>query len=232
VENFLKITNGLADPTRYEIYQTIIKRNQPVTVQEIANQFSLHTNVARHHLSKLEELKLVKSELIKTGKGGRPSKCYLLSDKVSQLSFPFRDYELLAKIALQSIQSLGEDGKKLLYDTGASYGSQLIKKLLLSNPQIFEQITIENKLAIIQEASVMLGFYPTIEWLEDEQFIDFSICNCPFKEIAKQNQSVCTMHFSFIEGMFTALFPKNEFQQTENMLIKHNQCSYRIKIYN
>jgi predicted ArsR family transcriptional regulator len=229
--SFLKITNGLADPTRYEIYQTIIKLNKPVTVIEIANLFSLHTNVARHHLAKLEELKLVKSELIKTGNGGRPSKCYQLSDQVSQLSFPFRDYELLAKIALQSLQSLGEAGKRLLFENGASYGSQLIKNFLLSNPQLIDQITIENKMAMLQDASVMLGFYPTLSWSEDDQVIDFSICNCPFKELAKQNHSICTMHFSFIEGMFTVLFPENDFHQTENMLVDHNRCSYKIRLF-
>ena len=48
MENFLKITNGLADPTRYEIYQTIIKLNRPVTVLEIANQF--------HYIQMLQDI--------------------------------------------------------------------------------------------------------------------------------------------------------------------------------
>ena len=42
---------------------------------------------------------MLKSETKKTGKGGRPSRLYVLSEDVIQLQFPFRDYQLLARIA-------------------------------------------------------------------------------------------------------------------------------------
>ena len=45
---------------------------------------------------------MLKSETKKTGKGGRPSRLYVLSDDVIQLQFPFRDYQLLARIAFNS----------------------------------------------------------------------------------------------------------------------------------
>ena len=55
---------------------------------------------------------MLKSETKKTGKGGRPSRLYVLSEDVIQLQFPFRDYQLLAKIAFNSLLSLGAAGEK------------------------------------------------------------------------------------------------------------------------
>lgn len=62
MEQTLKITNVLSDPTRYYIYQYITKRHKDVTVQEIADNFSIHPNVARLHLSKLEDVNMLVSE--------------------------------------------------------------------------------------------------------------------------------------------------------------------------
>ena len=84
MDQVLKITSVLADPTRYEIYQYITRKHQEVTVQEIADAFHIHPNVARLHLTKLEDVNMLVSETKKTGKGGRPSRLYRLSD-VSRL---------------------------------------------------------------------------------------------------------------------------------------------------
>ena len=58
MEQTLKITNVLSDPTRYYIYTFITKNHKEVTVQEIAENFSIHPNVARLHLSKLEDVNI------------------------------------------------------------------------------------------------------------------------------------------------------------------------------
>jgi len=67
MEKTLKITNVLSDPTRYYIYQYITKRHSDVTVQEIADTFEIHPNVARLHLTKLEDVNMLISETKKTG---------------------------------------------------------------------------------------------------------------------------------------------------------------------
>ncbi|WP_155814948.1 helix-turn-helix domain-containing protein [Bacillus coahuilensis] len=50
MDHTLKITNTLADPTRYGIYHHILKTKEDVTVQDIAEMFHIHPNVARLHL--------------------------------------------------------------------------------------------------------------------------------------------------------------------------------------
>ena len=206
MEKTLKITNVLSDPTRYSIYEFITKRHEDVTVQEIAEEFDIHPNVARLHLSKLEDVNMLVSETRKTGRGGRPSRLYRLSDNVIQLNFPFRDYQLLAKIALETLFSLGEAGKEALYETGKRFGTEYMEAEMAKR-HLPEEINFEEKLEILQEAAELAGFYPEFEVSDNKSAIFLQIYNCPFKELAQSHyESVCPTHRQFLKGMFESLF--------------------------
>lgn len=227
MEQTLKITNVLSDPTRFYIYQYITKTHKEVTVQEIAENFEIHPNVARLHLSKLEDVNMLVSDTQKTGKGGRPSRLYRLSDDVIQLNFPYRDYQLLSKIAIQTMISLGEVGKQALYDTGKKFGQELIEQEKNSAYQIGIDLNFEQKLNILKNAATMAGFYPEFESNDDKTKIFFQIYNCPFKEVAMEHsESVCNMHFEFLKGMFESLFESIELVEKENMISGCDSCSY------
>ncbi|RSK27833.1 transcriptional regulator [Bacillus sp. HMF5848] len=231
MEQTLKITNVLSDPTRYYIYQYIAKQHNEVTVQEIAESFEIHPNVARLHLSKLEDVNMLVSETKKTGKGGRPSRLYRLSDDVIQLHFPFRDYQLLAKIAIQTMMSLGEAGQKALYLTGKRFGEEMIESQLPPHLNSLDQLSFEQKLNIIREAASMSGFYPEFASSEDHSKIYFQIYNCPFKELASENtETVCRMHFAFLEGMFSVLFPEVVLEEKEKLVDGCASCSYHATV--
>ncbi|MBP3040701.1 helix-turn-helix domain-containing protein [Bacillaceae bacterium Marseille-Q3522] len=233
MEETLKITNVLSDPTRYYIYQYITNQHQDVTVQEIADHFNIHPNVARLHLSKLEDVNMLISETKKTGKGGRPSRLYRLSDEVIQLHFPFRDYHLLAQIAIETMMSLGEEGKKALYNTGRKLGSELMEKALSKNPANGRQLTYEEKIHLIKEAAITAGFHPEFEIKQGEKKVYFQIFNCPFKEIARTHtETVCSMHYQFLKGMFAALFDDFELNGIDNMLNDCVACSYQADFAN
>lgn len=229
MENTLKVTNVLSDPTRFNIYQHIIQHHKPVTVLEVAEKFEIHPNVARLHLSKLEEIKLIISHFQKTGKGGRPSRLYQLSENVVELNFPHRDYKLLATIAIESFMSLGEHGKEALYSTGKKYGTEVVNQ----NKQHLnkENLTIDEKIQILEDSSRMLGMYPEFEYNAEENNIRFKVNNCPFKEVVGQNKElVCDLHHAFLKGMFEALFTEVELIETENMFEGCENCQYLAKI--
>ncbi|QED48621.1 helix-turn-helix transcriptional regulator [Cytobacillus dafuensis] len=233
MEQTLKITNVLSDPTRYYIYQYITKRHNEVTVQEIADNFNIHPNVARLHLSKLEDVNMLVSETQKTGKGGRPSRLYRLSDDVIQLHFPYRDYQLLSKIAMQTLLSLGEQAKSALYETGKKFGLELIDQEKNRSSQFNESLSFDQKLNIIKNAATMSGFHPEFEANDEKTKIYFQIFNCPFKEVAADHEeSVCNMHFEFLKGMFEALFDEIELIEKENMLNGCESCSYHAFVTN
>ncbi|QPA30061.1 helix-turn-helix transcriptional regulator [Thermaerobacillus caldiproteolyticus] len=230
MEQTLKITSVLADSTRYHIYEYITKKHKEVSVQEIAEAFNIHPNVARLHLAKLEDVNMLVSETQKTGKGGRPSRLYRLSNDVIQLHFPFRDYQLLSKMAIQALMKLGEAGKQALYETGKTFGKELIKQRL-AHDQIPEQLSFSEKITILQEASETAGLYLTSEYDDNEKKLYLHIFNCPFKEIAlQQPQMVCHMHHAFLQGMIEVLFDKIELMELENMISGCDCCSYRAML--
>ena len=231
MEQTLKITNVLADPTRYYIYQHIVNNHGDVSVQEIADSFNIHPNVARLHLSKLEDIDMLTSNSRKTGKGGRPSRLYRLSDKVIQLHFPYRNYQLLAKIAVQSMMTLGEQGKQALYETGKVFGEELINKQLVLNSTSIDRLAFAEKVNMLKNAATIAGLSPEIQASEEENKISFRIFNCPFKEVTEvEPGTICSMHNSFLKGMFEALFEDVNIVEIENMMSNCAACSYQASV--
>lgn len=223
MEETLKVTNVLSDPTRYSIYERFLDLNKPLTVNEVAEMFDIHPNVARLHLSKLNEINLIDAYYQKTGKGGRPSRVYELSDHVIELSFPHRDYKMLAKMMLESFIDLGDLGKEALYNTGKKYGSQIMNEAMLRT----SDLSAEDKIQILDQTSKMLGMYPKLEYNKEKQTIHLTITNCPFKELAKKNTTiVCNMHNQFLKGMLASVFPEVTLIEKENMLKGCSHCKY------
>ncbi|MFP3508408.1 helix-turn-helix domain-containing protein [Peribacillus simplex] len=231
MEQTLKITNVLADPTRYYIYQHIVDNHGDVSVQQIADSFKIHPNVARLHLSKLEDVDLLTSDARKTGKGGRPSRLYRLSDKVIQLHFPYRDYQLLSRIAIQTMMKLGEKGKQALYETGKVFGEELINQQLALNSTPIDRLAFAERVNMLKNAATIAGLSPEIQASEEENKIYFRIFNCPFKEVTEvEPGTICSMHNSFLKGMFEALFDNVNIVELENMMSNCTTCSYQASV--
>ncbi|RYG74690.1 transcriptional regulator [Lentibacillus lipolyticus] len=230
MEQVLKVTNVMSDPTRFHIYQHMVQNQRDVSAAEMAELFAIHTNVARLHLSKLEDIRMVESYSEKTGKGGRPTRRYRISDEVVELNFPYRDYKLLSSIAIESFAELGEAGQKALYKTGKKYGTSIINNQQQST--VPAEQTIEQKLHILKDAGHMLGMYPVFQYNDKQNTISFTINNCPFKEVAASTDQtmVCRMHHSFLQGMFEALFDEIELVETENMFHGCENCTYLAKL--
>lgn len=227
MEETLKVTNVLSDPTRYSIYETFLDLNKAMTVNDVAQLFDIHPNVARLHLSKLSEINLLKAHFQKNSQGGRPSRVYELSDHVIELSFPHRDYRMFAKMMLESFIDLGDLGKEALYNTGKKYGTEIMSQALLSRTPI----SPEDKIKTLEKTSKVLGMYPKLEYNKDQQSLHLTISNCPFKELAEKNTTiVCQMHNKFLKGMLSVLFPEVTLIEEENMLKGCSQCKYLAEL--
>lgn len=225
----LKLTGVLADPTRFSIYHYIVTHHQSVTVQEIADQFEIHPNVARLHLTKLEDVNLLTSASEKTGKGGRPSRLYFLSDQVVNLQFPPRDYSLLATIAIETLLSLGEVGQKALDEMGHRFGQEAAKQALEKEHLLLSRMTNEQKVDAVQRIIAAQGLNPDIH-LVDDHTIRFRVFNCTFKETALKNpESICQMHHMLLIGIFETFFGKDIQLIEENSIMSGCQsCDYTL----
>lgn len=225
MKDTLKITNTLADETRYSIYQYIAKEKKQVNVQEIADEFSIHPNVARLHLTKLNDSKLVSSELENNKKGGRPARIYFLAEEPIYLSFPKQENHLLLQWLLELADSMGDDALAKAKDISYQHG-QTIFKHISSTTQTFE-----GKMELFKEAANAIGYIPQITENEGKKVITFSIYNCPYKnQLHKHPALVCSLHESFLKGQFDALFPTNNFVQIESMQNHCNNCVYQIEV--
>lgn len=231
MNNTLKITSVLSDPTRYHIYQFINDTLEDVTAQDIALKFNIHPNVARLHLTKLEEINLITSETRKTGKGGRPSKVYTLSKEVIQLHFPFRDYQLLAKICLETLLSFGAAGMKAFSEVGIKYGKEAIENILMKKGFRKENMSWKEKISVLEEVCTLLGFYSTFE-IDDENTIHFDVKNCPFRELSIQSDvDICGMHSAFVRGIINSLFPDAKTVELGHISdCKRRTCNFKVNL--
>lgn len=229
----LKITGVLSDPTRFSIYQYVSKQHRDVTVQEIADAFEIHANVARLHLTKLEDVNMLSSQTKKTGKGGRPSRFYQLSDEVVSLQFPYRDYQKLSEIAIDTLLDLGEIGEKALVETGRKFGYQTARTYLHGLDKNLEDLASEEKLSHIKIVALQQGLNPEINYNNETHEVNFRVYNCTFKELVPNRGSICKMHQALINGFFDFFFGEINLTKTENMLLDglhHSSCAYKTII--
>ncbi len=226
-----KLTSALADPTRFSIYQYVAYSKDPITVQDVADHFSIHPNVARLHLTKLEDVHLLSAVTDKSGRGGRPSRLYSLSDQVVSLQFPPRDYQLLADIAIETLLSLGEVGQAALIKMGHRMGTEMAKRAVAKSDLKLSTATLEEKLAHIQRLVVAQGLKPEIEPLANGT-LRFRVNNCTFSDTAKKHpNSVCQMHNALLMGIFETYLGNIELREDESMIGGCNSCNYTVIQY-
>lgn len=223
-----KLTSALADPTRFSIYQYVSANKESVSVQEVAEQFGIHPNVARLHLTKLEDVVLLQSVSDKSGKGGRPSRLYSLSDHVISLQFPPRDYQLLADIAIETLLSLGEAGETALIKMGHRIGMEMAKRAMDEYPLDPKTAPFDETMEHINRLVVAQGLKPDVEKVSVD-CLRFRVYNCTFSETAKRfPDSVCKMHNALLTGIFEAYFGNIELQEEESMQSGCKSCNYTV----
>lgn len=228
----LKITSTLADDTRFSIYQFMLQEKKAFTVQNIADQFHIHPNVARLHLTKLAEINVISSEFEKTGKGGRPGRIYRAIESGITLSFPKRNYDELLGWVLEILDEIGQDaievGKRLCYRKGR----EDINEILRSKNIDITTTGFEEKLQLMTDSASLIGYIPEVKVTEDnKKTIRFAVYNCPYhNEIAQYADFICSLHEAYLRGQFDALFDVSDFDQVESMTDGCKYCSYHINV--
>ncbi len=227
----LKITSTLADETRYSIYEYILQEKKTVTVQHIADQFSIHPNVARLHLTKLSEINIISADYVKTGKGGRPGRVYKASEKGVSLSFPRRDEDRLLKWTIQLVEELGPSVLEKCQEISYQDGYQQMKQNMNAELTINNFLSFDEKLQLLTDNAALIGYVPQIQQTEHGKKVIFSIFNCPFQEqLTTYSEIVCSLHESYLKGQLDALFSNNEFVQIESMIHNCDLCKYEINV--
>jgi predicted ArsR family transcriptional regulator len=177
----LDAVSSLADPLRRKLYDFVVSSSGPVSRDEIADHVGVTRQVAAYHLDLLAEKGLLEVEFRRLsgrqGPGaGRPSKLYRRSDREFGLSVPPRQYELAARILLETVRTAHVDADAL------------------------EQVAHRAGCAIgatgLDEALSGAGYEPATENGE----VRFK--NCPFHVLRDQDQdTTCKLNLALVEGM-------------------------------
>lgn len=179
--------SSLDDPLRRRLYEYVAECDEPVSREQAATVAGIGRTLAAYHLDKLANVGLLSTSYQRppgrSGPGaGRPAKLYTRAEQEMTASVPPRDYELLARLLVSSVQhdasgavrtavnaAAGEAGRR----AGAEPGGDLVASLR------------------------GCGYQPRVD--EDG---GIELRNCPFHALARDNADVvCGLNLYLIDGV-------------------------------
>ncbi len=202
------VTNAFGDPTRREIYLFARDSADGVTAGEVAEQFELHPNVARHHLEKLTGGGYLVVEIARAPHdgtaraAGRPSKRYCAGPLDATLTLPLKHDDLLSGLLAGALDALGPQQAEALADqVGFEYGRELAARM---DPTEGHR-SVQAALGAVADALTAHGFDAHTEARGGSLAI-VSEC-CPFGATAQRYPHVvCALDRGMIRGMLSGLY--------------------------
>lgn len=199
------ITAAFGDPTRREIYLFAHDNAEGVTASEVAEQFDLHPNVARHHLDKLTSaghLTVHVDRPAGTNNAGRPSKRYRPHGDAVGLDLPVRHDDLLVSLLGRALSMLPEDlAEAMAEEVGADHGRSIALGMG-ENADVHR--SVRTALQAVAEALSAHGFAARTEQVGDELRIVSE--HCPFGDAAMANPVICAVDRGLVRGMLETIY--------------------------
>ncbi|HUO47037.1 MAG TPA: helix-turn-helix domain-containing protein [Acidimicrobiia bacterium] len=193
---------SLGDPTRRGIYLAVRQSPDPVTSSQVAGLFSIHPNVARHHLDRLaDDGYLQVTHQRRSGRSGpgagRPAKCYEATSKGVSLH-PGRRYDLLVELLVRVLDDVKPEGVSAIAEkVGRAYGQELAASI--GGP---EEPGYEEALSALVKVMSGVGFEVSAD--ADAQVLLTS--HCPFGEAATGHpEVVCSLDRGMVAGILGSM---------------------------
>ncbi|MGA2037027.1 MAG: helix-turn-helix domain-containing protein [Acidimicrobiales bacterium] len=198
------VTSAFGDPTRREIYLHV--RSHPgTTASEVASAFSLHPNVARHHLDRLASggyLDVTLERSHTTG-AGRPSKRYRLAGVPGaelNLDLLTQRDDLLVSLLTEALRLLGpQEAERMAERVGEEYGRLLAERMEPGEGQR----SLRGAMHTIADALTAHGF---AAHAEDRGSATAVVAeHCPFGEAATSHPVICAVDRGMVRGLLAGL---------------------------
>jgi predicted ArsR family transcriptional regulator len=192
------LSSSFGDPTRRAIY-LFVRAHPDVTVTEIADAFSIHTNVARHHLDRLVAAGHAVAKTVPKGVG-RPAKTYVAVDESLEITGATRRDELLVALLERSLELLGpEQAEAMALEVGEAYGRSLAAQMGAGD----SQRSVRQAMTAVAAALTAHGFAARAESRDGTASIVSDAC--PFGEAAAHHPVLCAVDRGLVRGMLDAL---------------------------
>lgn len=196
------ITSAFGDPTRRQIYLWAREQNEPLTATEVATEFELHTNVARHHLDKLAAGGYLEVDTAPRSGAGRPSKRYRVAADRTPFDMAVRHDDVIIALLGSALAELGpERATELAHSVGHSYGRAMAAPL---GDPTNGQKSVRAALHAVADALTAHGFAAHAEQSGDEYQIVSE--HCPFGETVIEHPVICAVDRGMVEGMLSAIY--------------------------
>jgi predicted ArsR family transcriptional regulator len=202
------VTSAFGDPTRRQVYLHVRDSAAGVTASQVALRFSLHPNVARHHLDKLAAggyLEVFSTRAAHVGAGaagaGRPSKLYRASGPTPVLKTSSRGEELLVALLGGALALLPQQAaEEMAEQVGFAYGCKLASSMAGGDGQR----SLRSALRAVADALTAHGFSAHAE--ERGRSLALVKDACPFFDAALQHPVICAVDRGMVRGMLSALY--------------------------
>ncbi len=194
------VSAAFGDPTRRDIFLHV--RAAPgVTANEVAETFSLHPNVARHHLRRLVDGGYV---AVRTGRNpaaaGRPSKRYFCVEEDLSLGLLQRRDDLLMRLLGEAVRRLGPDeAEEMAARVGEEYGRSLASRMTPGEGQR----TVRAAMHVVAETLTAHGFAAHAEDRGETTAVVAE--QCPFGDASTTNPVLCAVDRGMVSGLLAGL---------------------------
>jgi predicted ArsR family transcriptional regulator len=197
------VTSAFGDPTRRHIYLFVRDHSEGVTASEVAERFTLHSNVARHHLDKLAAGGYL--EVFSTrppgGGVGRPSKRYRKSAQETGVESPRRGDDLLVMLLGEALALVPPDkAERMAEAVGETYGRRLAGQMSAGEGHRSFRVALH----AIADALTAHGFAAHAEARGGSLALIKDAC--PFFDTAKQHPVICAVDRGMVRGMLLGLY--------------------------
>ncbi len=195
------VTAAFGDPTRREIYLHV-RSNPGATASEVAARFSLHPNVARHHLDRLATGGYVEVTMERSaGNGaGRPSKRFRAIGNDPTLDLLTRRDDLLVLLLQEALQLLGPTAAEVMAErVGEEYGRTLAGQMSPGDGQR----SLRTAMHAIADTLTAHGFAAHAE--DHGSSTAVVADNCPFGNAASQYPVLCAVDRGMVKGLLAGL---------------------------
>ena len=191
-----------------------LKKDQPLTAQELADRHGVTANAIRRHLKELEAEDLIEYAREQRGQGA-PTYAYKLTDHGESL-FPKRYDKTLTAVLDFLEQSAGRAEVRRFFDQRFRRQAEEILAGL-------GEVDLETRVAAVVEYLSREGFMA--EWSKDSGEIKIAEHNCAMHVVAERFPEVCDSELQFLQDL---LGPGVERQQ--HIVSGCNSCEYAFNL--
>ena len=222
------ITNAFGDPTRRAIYLFVRGREGGVTASDVASEFGLHSNVARHHLDKLTVGGYVEVTVSRSNGGGagRPAKRYTAVAELPMGEFPVRSDDLVLSLLGKTLALLPADrAESIAEEVGHEYGRAMAAAMTGSDLAAGQR-SLRSAMQAVADALTAHGFAAHTEKRNNQLRIINN--HCPFGDVAIEHPVICAVDRGMVKGMLSALYGDADVSTIESLPQGNTFCATAV----